>query len=224
MFYLNFKLLNKKVYFVLLPLLFLVLASCGNTEERAGAKKIAEENNERIENINTHLEKYEALEEDMMTALSNDLKDKNAEKIIRKKTGEVGENFKARKKELASIQKNMTKLKENQDTLLDYQAKKAVDMPETELENAIQTLKQLSITYDLFYSYYEKTVDAESEFYQNFSSDMKKEELAEAISLINISHGAAFQQLEVLSADLSSTAFAMTNLADAIKEKDKKTQ
>lgn len=220
----NFKLLNKKVYFVLLPLLFLVLASCGNTEERAGAKKIAEENNERIENINTHLEKYEALEEDMMTALSNDLKDKNAEKIIRKKTGEVGENFKARKKELASIQKNMTKLKENQDTLLDYQAKKAVDMPETELENAIQTLKQLSITYDLFYSYYEKTVDAEYEFYQNFSSDMKKKELAEAISLINISHGAAFQQLEVLSADLSSTAFAMTNLADAIKEKDKKTQ
>ncbi|MCZ7019070.1 hypothetical protein, partial [Salmonella enterica] len=93
--------------------------------------------------INTHLEKYEALEEDMMTALSNDLKDKNAEKIISKKTGEVGENFKARKKELASIQKNMTKLKENQDTLLDYQAKKAVDMPETELENAIQTLKQL---------------------------------------------------------------------------------
>lgn len=207
-----------------MPLLFLVLASCGNTEERAGAKKIAEENNERIENINTHLEKYEALEEDMMTALSNDLKDKNAEKIISKKTGEVGENFKARKKELASIQKNMTKLKENQDTLLDFQAKKAVDMPETELENAIQTLKQLSITYDLFYSYYEKTVDAESEFYQNFSSDMKKEELAEAISLINISHGAAFQQLEGLSADLSSTAFAMTNLADAIKEKDKKTQ
>ncbi|MGX7419566.1 YkyA family protein [Carnobacterium gallinarum] len=207
----------KKVSLTLiLTLLIILVAACGNTEERAGAKAIAKQNATFIAKITTNLESYENLEEEMMAALSTDLKADNAVAILTKENGDVGKNFKARQKEITTVEKNMKQVKENLKTLTEYQEKKAVDVPETELNQSIQTLKQLEITYDLFYNYYQSAETAEKDFYQNYTSDISKEDLTTALSTINQTHGAAYQQLEVLYADLSSALVAMTNLNDAI--------
>lgn len=209
---------HKKLSLLGLTLIFLLIAACGSTEERAGADSIAKETITGIKTINTSLEKYEELEDGMMTDLNTDLTAKNATKLLNKQTGAVGKNFKERETEIETVQKEMKQIKKNLKSLTNFQEKKAVDVPEKELTQAIQTLKQLEITYDLFDNYYQSTKTAETDFYNDYSKDISKEDLAKAISTINRTHGAAYQQLEVLTADLSSASVAMQNLTDAINQ------
>lgn len=208
---------NKTLTILIVSFLLVILGACGHSQERAGTQEIAQQNLASLKKVDRSLEKFETLEDEMMDALAKDLKNSRSEKLISKQKGAVGKNFKARQKELTTVKNEMTKIQNTIQTLEDYQKKNAVDLSKEDVTQAITTLTQLNKSYEAFEHYATEAKNSEETFYKKYQADFSQEDIATYLSKINLAHGALFQQLEVLTADLSSGNASMTALDKAVE-------
>lgn len=208
---------NKTLTILITGCLLVILGACGHSQERAGTQEIAQQNLASLKKVDTSLEKFETLEDEMMDALAKDLKSSRSESLISKQKGAVGKNFKARQKELTIVQDEMLNIQKTIQTLEDYQQKNAVDLPKEDVTQAIATLTQLNKTYEAFAHYATEAKESEENFYKKYKADLSQEDIATYLSKINLAHGALFQQLEVLTADLSSGNASMNALDKAVE-------
>lgn len=63
----------------------------------------------------------------------------------------------------------------------------------------------------------QKLKKAKKRFIKKYKADLSQEDIATYLSKINLAHGALFQQLEVLTADLSSGNASMNALDKAVE-------
>ena len=142
----------------------------------------------------------------------------NPQTDLKKENGPVKKLFDRRAAAFKSLEAANSALVGANNTLTKLNNQPSEDTPQTQLNNVLTSLKLAKLDHKTLVSYYREMLTAEDTFFSTTAdSDTSQDDLESQISQINQYYSSLNQQIDVMTANLTTVTSQTTKLAKAIK-------
>lgn len=142
----------------------------------------------------------------------------NPQTALKKENGPVKKLLDRRAAAFKSLEAANSALVGANNTLTKLNNQPSEDTPQTQLNNVLTSLKLAKLDHKTLVSYYREMLTAEDTFFSaTADSDTSQDDLESQISQLNQYYSSLNQQIDVMTANLTTVTSQTTKLAKAIK-------
>lgn len=141
----------------------------------------------------------------------------NPQTDLKKENGPVKKLLDRRAAAFKSLEAANSALVGANNTLTKLNNQPSEDTPQTQLNNVLTSLKLAKLDHKTLVSYYREMLTAEDTFFSTADSDTSQDDLESQISQVNQYYSSLNQQIDVMTANLTTVTSQTDKLAKAIK-------